>query len=229
MSFLIARPNISLSRATANAWRGVGGVVMGRGHTDQDVLEWVSVYHPNFIINLGRSWSDYDGLSVPALNRGNNILPLMTPAGTRGRFNDLLPPQTIGQVWIKGPGRAGRAKHKVWTDQPLVMPEGWDWQAHIEGQEYRLVTVGNRIVQCFQRFGDNGEREYHWIRMSEVNANLKDTIRMAASRLEGINVVAWDAIVEEEMPYIFEGNTCPGMSPNTAKRIVKEIERQLNE
>ena len=160
-------------------------------------------------------------------NHGEDIEPLLYPGFTRELLGDMMPPQSVehGDVWIKAPGAAGRGKFRKAVDRELVLPREWDWQMHIPGQEYRLVTVGHKVVQDFLRFGDNGGRSYEWIRMSEVPMALKNMARTAAARLNGNNIIAWDMVVSEEtdIPYLFEGNSCPGVNSDTVRRIVEEM------
>lgn len=228
MSFLLARP-YKLSRSTVQAWQQAGGIVLSADRTNSEIARAAEGAGVEFVINLGRSWFNLYG-DVPMFNQGDNIKPLVTPGGTRDILDPYLPPQDVGEVWVKTPGRAGVGKYQVSTDVPLVLPSEWDWQSHVEGQEYRIITVGHRIVQNFQRFGDNGEREYHWIAMREMDASLKELVRTAARTVRGDNVIAWDVIsTPAGQHYIFEGNTCPGMSVNTANRIATEARRLLRE
>lgn len=243
MSFLLVR-SIPLGRRTMEAWRNAGGEFAERGMSTTDIMEMAIDCHYKFVLNLGRTtlrnpvsmvWSDpVDRDNAPfVLNVGENILPLVTPGGTRRLLDWRLPPRPSrfpAEVWVKKPGRAGLGGSKVITNHALVLPDEWDWQRHVTGQEYRLITVGNRIVQCFARYGDNGEREYHWVQMRDMGSNLKELVRDATRKLNGYNVIAWDTIsTDTGSHYIFEGNSCPGMSLNTADRIVREVLRLKEE
>ncbi len=164
-------------------------------------------------------------------NYGRNIKPLVTPGATRDLIGEFMPRQPDSdfprQAWVKAPGAHGRGKFLEIIHEPLVLPRSWDWCEHVEGQEYRLITVGNKVVQDFERHGDNNSRRYSWVPMREVNADLKAMVREAASRLEGNNVIAWDTILDTNgEPFIFEGNSCPGVNADTVRRIVDEMERQ---
>lgn len=236
MTFALVR-SIRLGRTTTRAWKSAGGVFIPRGLSTWEKMRYASRIGAEFIVNLGNTrfnpteYGRQDGNGIPVIGYGNNVQALVTPGATRRDLWAYMPPRPVefpATVWVKTPGFGGRGKYKEFVTEPLVLPSTWDWQEHVDGQEYRLVTVGDKIVQDFERFGDNGEREYHWIRMSEVSSDLKAIVRAAAASLPGTNVVAWDAIVTQEgRPYIFEGNTCPGMSERTAERIVRQIREQL--
>ena len=185
----------------------------------------------DMILNLGKSSFLTDDERV--WNKGQHIIDLIYPGKTRVLFDDLMPPRPTNypaDVWVKQPGAHGRGKSRMYVDYPLVLPGMWDWQEHINGQEYRLVTVGHRLVQDFLRHGENGNRSYEWLPMREVPQELKRMVRLAATRVEGNNVIAWDTIVDETgQPYLLEGNTCPGVTAPTVRRITEEMERQFNE
>ena len=228
MSFLLVR-SIPLGRSTMSAWRSVGGVFAERDWHRQPwmYLDDMALGH-EFVLNLGnRNLSSLESRKV--MNQYPDIHRLTTPGGTRRLMPDLLPRQTPGQVWVKAPGRAGEGKFLVETDEPLVLPQDWDWQEHIVGQEYRIITVGHRIVQDSLRYGENGHREYVWTPMGRVPTEVKEVARTAARTVRGSNVIAWDVIAPAAGggAYILEGNTSPGMSEPTARRIVDEIRGRL--
>lgn len=224
MSFGLIR-SIPLGRRTMEAWRNVGGDFVPRGRSDYERNGYFRGVE--FAINLGNTRVEPTYYDMMVVNHPANIKPLTTPGGTRNLLGEFLPPQEVGKVWMKGPGRAGRNKSLVETDVPLVLPEGWDWQKHVEGQEYRIITVGSRVVQDFLREGENGHREYIWTPMSSVPMELKDMVRTAARTVGGYNVIAWDVVSSPTGNYIFEGNTSPGMSTPTAQRIVDAIRRDM--
>lgn len=230
MSFLIKR-SIPLGRATMAGWRDAGGVFTPRGTPWRTLMDLAQDHE--FLLNLGSTGFSTTTDSVKLVNVGRNISDLVSPGETRRKLWAYMPPRPVefpAKVWIKTPGRAGVGKYQEVVEDPLVLPTDWDWQQHVDGQEYRLITVGKRIVQNFARYGDNGDREYHWVRMFEMPEALKDMVRGAAAMLEGTNVIAWDTILTPEgVPYLFEGNSCPGMSAPTAGRIYREVMRQIEE
>lgn len=231
MSSFIVISALPLSDQTKRAWKEAGAVILRRGSTDERVLGFLRDYP--FIINLGKTMFQPTEQVENIWNYGPDIEPLVWPGSTRELFGDLMPPRPTefpADVWIKTPGRAGRGKFHKQVDHELHLPRQWDWQEHLEGEEYRIITVGRRIVQDFRRFGQNGDRSYEWLAMRDVPSVLKDLVREAASRVAQQTVVAWDTMLTTTgQPYLFEGNTCPGMSTATAERIVREIERQREE
>ena len=223
MEFGLIR-SIPLGRDTINAWRNAGGVFIPRGTSGSERYRITSRYPVT--INLGNTNINPATIGSPyVLNLPGDIEALVTPGGARRLLDDFLPPRRTGTVWMKGPGRAGRNKFLVETRERLVLPSDWDWQIHVTGQEYRLITVGAKVVQDFKRYGENGSRVYEWVRMRDVPEQLKQMARLAARRVPGYNVIAWDMIATDDGRYfIFEGNTSPGMSTPTAQRIIREID-----
>ncbi len=223
---IIAIRSVTLSTKTADAWKAAGVRLARRGRSMQSVLDMGY----SFVLNLGKS-TFRPPRDIEVWNHGEDIYPLLYPGLTRELLDDLMPPRTLGtgDVWIKAPGAHGRGKYRKAVDRDLVLPREWDWCQHIEGQEYRIITVGHRVVQDFLRHGENGNRSYEWVRMREVPRVLKDTAREAARRIPGNNVIAWDMVYDGTNAYVFEGNTCPGVNEDTVRRIVTEMERNRNE
>lgn len=229
MSFIAVR-SLPLSAESKEAWREVGGIYPAHERTTQEIISLAMRREAQFILNLGKSSFNPNTETIPVINMGEDIYPLLWPGMTRELLGDLMPPQPTEfpcDVWIKAPGRAGRGKFRKQVYGDLKLPRLWDWQRHIEGQEFRIITVGGHIVQQFKRFGPNGARTYEWLAQSELSTGAKQAVKLAAARLHGMNVIAWDLIQGEDRVGIFEGNSCPGMSVNTASRIVAEIENQL--
>ena len=226
----VAIPSIKLSETSKQAWKAAGGFFPRRDRTVARMVELGENADVEFILNLG--WSQFNPETrLPVWNRGEDIQALLWPGMTRDLFDDLMPPQPEGypaDIWIKTPGRGGRGKYHKMVYHQLSLPNQWDWQTHVEGQEYRVITVGQAIVQQFERGGDNEDRSYSWTPRDQVPMPVKAFARQAASRVFGNNVIAWDLIQEGEYgrPYLFEGNTCPGMSTHTAARIVAAIQEQ---
>ncbi len=143
-----------------------------------------------------------------------------------------MPPQPTrfpAEVWIKAPGMKGKGKYRKDIDRALTLPTEWDWQVHVEGQEYRLITVGERVVQSYEKYGTHTERDYKWVGLQGTPPDVKELAREAARRLAGPTVVGWDLVKSGDNVYLFEGNSCPGVNEASAKRIVTEIRRQMEE
>jgi len=229
---VIAIRSVGLSAETTSAWRR-NDVQFAR--SDRTPAEIVGMGY-NHILNLGKSSftlpHNIVGEGPMVWNDGENIIPLLRPGATRELFGDMLPSQPTefpADVWIKAPGSHGRGKYQKLVPHALALPPEWDWQMHVVGQEYRLITVGHKIVQDFMRHGSNGDRTYEWVAMKDTPLPIKRMARLAASRLPGHNVIAWDMLLTEEgAPYLFEGNTCPGVNEDTARRIVTEMEKAID-
>lgn len=232
---------LALSRDTKQAWKDAGGVSL---RMRDNLYEWqraISDY--DFLLNLGHRDLPDGEYPVPVINPSENIGALIYPESIRNRLPDLAVPRPSvfdgpQLVWIKPPGQRGRGKTKLHTERPLVLPEDWDWQMHIDGTEYRVVTVGRRAVQAFHRSGYNDNREYGWTGLANTPDEVLNAARTAAKHFHDQGsyakpdntMYAWDLIqTAEGQVYLFEGNTCPGTSEPTANRVVREIRRQIEE
>jgi hypothetical protein len=231
MRFIAVR-SLPLSQDTKEAWRYAGAIYPARGSSVERIISLADDSRADFILNLGSSKFHPTELErIPVLNKGMDIYPLLWPGLSRTLFDDLMPPRPTvfpADVWIKTPGFGGRGKFHKLVSESMVLPHQWDWQAHVEGEEWRILTVGQKVVQQHRRHGGNGERTYEWVPQADTPAAIKDKARSAAQRVPGLNVIAWDLIVSEEGDvYIFEGNSCPGVNEATAQRIVSTIQETL--
>lgn len=233
MSFALIR-SITLSHHQVRIWKEHGAWLPRRERSTDEVLNMLSGdgNRDQKILNMGNTAfdpSDEDmegrGLTVTNLwNKGGNIKTIVTPGSTRRLMPELLPPvPSEGKAWVKAPGSGGRGKiFKVLTE-PLIVPRSWDVQAHATGQEYRVITVQNKVVQVSERHGDNGDRSYKWVGVRTAPMTVKDIARTAAKMLSGQNIIGWDIILNDSYVRILEGNSCPGVNYATAGRIVAAI------
>lgn len=231
MSRALLVRSIPLSSDTRNAWKDAGAVFARRDRNTQQILE---IRYDRPIINLGASWFGPDEEGI--WNKGTNVKSLLTPALTRLKFGTHLPTNRwVGpdKYWLKGPGRAGNNKtlHNVRTYDEfneLVSQARWidgDVQLHIDGQEYRVITVGNKIVQGMERHGENGQREYRWVGVNGLPSSIKRRVKQCNELLDGDNIIGWDGIVHDSGDaFVFEGNSCPGVNSATAGRILDAVE-----
>ena len=223
-----------MSEESKAAWKANGASFT---HPARD-LSSITRMGYRMILNLGNSGYTYT-CSTPmrVWNNAEDIAPLITQMYTRNLFDTYLPPiaaEDSLDFWIKGPGRGGRNKIRITGERRDLYQRaqwGYDVQEHIEGNEYRVVTVGNRVVQQHRRLGPNTDRSYVWLPADELPHRVRPTAKLAASRIPGANVIAWDFIVrtEDNEPFILEGNTSPGINENTAQRIIAEMNRQYEE
>lgn len=241
MSFLLAR-SISLSERTREAWKAQGGTFVRRDRTLEEIENLVrNNTRYQFFINLGIS--DLNVYTAPSLgqlpvyNHGAVVTSLIRSENARAIYSDIMAPQTGESefVWEKKAGRGGKGKTRHATSE-VSLDDLHYWEDEIVGQEYRVVTVGDKRIQQFLRHGSNGSRQYRWLPMSDLPDAIKRTTRIASERLPYRSVVAWDLVFgnptvrqhEEEKAYLLEGNTCPGVSTDTALRVVNQIKRREN-
>lgn len=227
MPRLLAVRSIPLSLRTARSWRSAGVDFWPRSRNLHEILDLED--QDTLVLNLGNSSLPHEITErFTTYNHPETVRRLSSPTLTREYFNDLLPPARPTEptdFWVKGPGCGGQNKERrVWNDiRPI--PHGWDTQAHVEGQEYRVNTTGSRCVQVHKRKGDNSKRSYEWCGLGGAPQTVKSIAREAADAT-GLSILAWDIILSTEgIAYILEGNTCPGVNPPTARRIVDEIQR----
>ncbi len=248
MSFLLVR-SIPMSRETSEAYRSAGAIYPRRDRDIESINTMILSARVDgvpfrFILNYGNSNRDFNGYAATYpntvypnkffWNQGRDIRSLVAPSRSRellGEFMPGIPTSFPATVWLKPPGRGGRGKYIEEIMSVPKVPIMWDIQEHIEGQEYRIITVGNRVVQSSKRHGENGDRSYEWVGTAGTPTIAKDLARAASKKLDGSNVVGWDIIHDEseDTIYLLEGNSAPGVNGFTANRIVTEIVRQIEE
>lgn len=197
-----ASQSITLSERTFNAWKSVGAKFFTPQRSDEYIKRIVrqSEREEEFFINLGRVElaALSEGLGgLPVWNNGPDVVwPLNTPFRTRELFHDLMAPQSgeAEHIWIKEPGWGGRGKEKVRTED-VNLAEIPYWEDHIEGDEYRIITVGNLRVQQFRKEGEPGAFRYTWLRMLDLPESAKQLVKRATERLPRRSVIGWDVIV----------------------------------
>jgi hypothetical protein len=223
------------------AWR-TANVRLIPGHPELDQVEdyvrnYEMAYTIHGLINLGVSQfdpseSDEDRGYAFWWNRGQAIRMTRRPGDLRTHMGDLLPPiptEFPADVWIKGPGHKGQGKDRqIISGLPLFLPRGTDIQLHVEGREFRVITVYHKVVQAFERTEAPGTttREYTWRGVSNTPRAVKELAREASRRVPGYNMYGWDIMLgttvhdTEPKPYLLEGNSSPGVNTNTVRRII---------
>ena len=228
--------SIMLAQSLVDTWKELGGWFPKRDRTTESMMELrLRQYDSDSpIINLGNTRFNPDfatlgryGAVGKVWNMGEDIRPLVQPATSRTLFNDLMPPQPTEypvEAWVKAPGYGGRGKEQVMLQSGLDVPGGWDVQVHVEGQEYRAITVGTKVVQGYERHGENGDRSYVWTGVNNLPDDVRALAKIAAGRLYGSNFIAWDIIMNDDEIGLFEGNSCPGVNSATAQRVLAQME-----
>lgn len=235
MTFLVSH-DIPLSRQTVDAWKSQGALVFKRHRSKEWIEDYVG-FHPEveFVLNLGSALSQDQLHDKPVINANHTVEALWYPGTTRMSFDAVLPPEPIPgdrNWWHKSIGRAGRGKvHYEDVPFPGYTRNGnhtVDFQRHIEGQEYRIITVGGRIIQQMARHGANGERRYEWISRDSIPNTITDVVARATRNMGTYTLVAWDTVDAGNAGFVFEGNCCPGVKEPTATRIVNAVRRLIN-
>ena len=233
MSRALLVRSIPLSRDVSQAWRSADTHFARRDRTPDSI---VSIAGDRPIINLGNSGflptvTHGEGI----WNEATNIRCLLNPLESREVLGSLMPTNKfVGPdwYWVKGAGFGGRNKHKVWIEterehEAYVNQASWndgEVQLHIDGTEYRVITVGSKVVQVNERSGENGNRSYQWVGVRAAPQSCKNIARSAVSLLQGDNVIGWDIIVHDSGDgYVLEGNSCPGVNEATASRILDAV------
>ena len=224
--------SVPLERSTNVSWKTVPGFYFAdRKRSSGSIERHVADRRYQAVINLGRVDCDFAGAVSPIFNSPATIRSISTPRAIRGTLNDFLPAYTQGQPhWHKRPGFGGIGK-RLCRDDCVVGADG-DIQDHIEGTEYRVVTVGNRVVQASRkgerrtRANGRNEFDYAWvgvegIRQTGIIPILKEAIDIVPGG--ALSVFGWDIILSEDGPFIIECNTSPGVNDATAARIVKTV------
>jgi hypothetical protein len=168
--------SIPMTRSLRNTWKNTGSVFLRdrplkaniRKTRDLDIDVLLNLGNTNYPLT-DEIRNTLTNEQIRYYNPANIILQYNTPG--RIRRSNLAPflPENSNYddefSWLKGPGRAGMNKTKVLSNErPLFIPgENWDFQRHIDGQEYRIHSVKDKIVQVHRRQGDNTARQYEWL------------------------------------------------------------------
>lgn len=237
---IAAIEGIKLSQSSAAAWRsaGVQSLYPRRiGHP----LTFLQAGH-NVVLNLGSRAGSvrsiermfdgvlYNPVDVVNITTSQEAFSLLMQGLTP---EDLMETDAERTVWLKGPGHGGKNKFQLGiAGQIYEVPPGFVVQQHIEGEEWRLHSVNDRIVQSHRRVGENGNREYQWVGVKSTPLDLREMVKEAVRRLNECvpvhtlhTVLAWDLIHDGDRPYVLEANTAPGMNSATAERIIRQVRR----
>lgn len=228
--------SIPLMKKTNRAWKTVPGLYfVNRKRNADNLIRYISSHQYAAIINLGRIDINFSRSLSPVFNDTSTIRAISTPGALRKTLGEFLPGQTARDHWHKSRGFGGANKMRH-NDPACVIEHYEDIQDHIEGTEYRIVTVGNCIVQASQK----GERrtlrnernnfDYTWIGVRGIGKDgfipfIKEAIGQIP--LGGQTVLGWDVLHDGDRPWIIEVNTSPGVNEATAHRIITAIKRTM--
>lgn len=230
---------IPLSKKTRDAWRSSGVTIIPRSVTvSHDGLRNYLLERDSsdYLVNLGRSDSHLDSIidacGITCINHPSVVRSVKTPAALRKTLGDLIPPEPSLKdcFWHKGPGQHGQSKSFYDGGMIPANPPGFDNQKHIVGDEYRVLTVGRKVVQAFRKVkgADTGfDFDWSWVGVNGIkSANIIPKLHKAIDALDNGNhtMFGWDVITNSERAYIIEANSSPGVNEYSAQRIVKEIE-----
>lgn len=228
--------SIPLSNVSRDAWRNAGAIILSRSPV-KSKRQLDKGKEDDIIINLGIGPLHLWGMTT--YNEHESVRSVITPAALRETLGNLIPPwPNVGEeAWWKGPGYGGHNKYRgvntATGHLEHLMTKSWDVQKHIEGIEYRVVTVGNVVVQAHRKdnrteIDDSLMFLWNWVGVKGVSNNgIIPLVKKAVELIPNgdFSMFGWDIIVSEGRPYIIEGNSSPGVNNTTAKRIVGQIVR----
>lgn len=230
MSFLIVR-SIPLGPDTMDAWRSVGAKFLARARKGVVPGEVAARY--DFVINLGNTnYRDSGGVTV--YNHPDTVRAISHPLALRRTLGNFIPERTIrGPHWHKSGGWGGKGTvfHEKSLGECAVLPG--DSQKHVDGQEFRVITVGDMVVQAHRKDSVNHGWppiptgfDWRWVGLDGIRRN--GIIPLVKKAMEQIphgaySVFGWDIMHSNHGPFVLEINTSPGVNPATAERIVNAI------
>lgn len=237
---ILAIRSIPLGTETREGWNGVGVRFVRRHRSDTEIQGVIDRYGYDSAINLGDR--GFRSATTPVWNELETVLSVMAPERLRQTLDGFgMAARRIDMPhWHKTLGWGGSGVR--FHDSRLSAAEAGqpcelvgEVQEHIEGDEFRVITVGNRVVQASRKVNcewNNGRHyfDYEWCGVNGIRNNgaiplLKRAVEMVPGYVH--SVLGWDIIVDDR-PYIIECNTSPGINEATARRIVAAMEAATN-
>ena len=224
-----------MSRTTRDAWRSNGIHIVKRSRdSNRDVRATIGRVDGRFVINSGSLSHDWAGYPVPVFNTRDSIRAISHPLALRRTLPDFIPPVSMDGYahWHKDGGWGGKNKtYHEEGDGGCRFFKG-DRQTHIDGTEYRVLTVGDVIVQASLKELTHGVGNFiwHWCGVRGIrDLGIIPLVKEAVQNIPNWNwtMFGWDVIVDSNRPYVIEINTSPGVNSSTAKRIIQQIERMI--
>ena len=230
MKFLATR-SVPLAKDTRDAWKLHGVRFARRDRSDISVRNIVITQNYQALINLGNVDRDFSNWPVDVWNPPDLIKSISTATALRRTLGDFLPPHNIvGPHWHKRNGFGGKGKvfHDHARGECPIM--GGDVQAHVDGVEYRIITVGDLVVQASRKLGTFPHFTYEWVGVEGIaQGGFIPFLKEAVSTIKGYEraIIGWDVIHDGNQPFIIEGNTSPGVNDATAGRIINQVKETL--
>jgi len=216
--------SIPLSREVSDAWRENGGVFLRRNRNGKVPAQIATRF--DAILNLGNTDFDVDG-SVIVYNAVNTVVSISTPLALRRTLDDYIPSHTHDDShWHKSRGFGGIGKVFHNQRQSSCSKYNGESQSHIDGNEYRIITVGDKIVQASLKHGSLGNFQYEWVGVEGVRQDgFIPHIKEVVERIPGgeRSVLGFDIIHDGTRPWTIEINTSPGVNTSTARRIINAL------
>lgn len=218
---------IPLSLETREAWTSAGARMVPRKHIGK-YFEDPPVSSNDVIINLGwRKPINHDHV----WNHHESVKFVSRPDDLRKNLGDWLPPiPEIGDTaWGKDHGWQGKGKFMYYDFKEHYADKHADVQRHIDGVEYRVNSVGSKVVQAHRKIPENSSFIWQWVGVKGIDGlgfikaikTITDAIPYGETTILG-----WDWIVENDTgkPYLLEINTSAGVNAPTAHRILDVVE-----
>lgn len=233
---LLAIRSIPLSEETREGWHAAGVKFAKRRRSDAEIQRIIDRYDYDAAINLGDR--GFKSETTPIWNDIETVLSVMSTVELRKTLDGEGMPARRTDVphWVKPPGLWGGMGVKYHEPHDHCDRTYYEVQEHIEGDEYRVITVGDKIVQASRKvncewINDRHHFDYEWCGVEGISRN--GLIPLVKSAVESIphgahSVLGWDCIVADR-PYIIECNTSPGVNEPTAHRIVRAMEAASEE
>ncbi len=218
----LAFRSVPLSESVRGAWRSAGVRFRPRNAN----ATWLDKFNDRYemVLNLGSLGERWEDVPVPVWNHSDVILQVSHPNKFAELYSrDLAPPATNeGSHWHKGGGFGGANKKYCPETCDLTDPMP---QKHIAGSEYRILSVGNKVVQASRKHKTEVPFlfNYEWIGVNAIKSDgFIPLIKNAVERIKGFDraVIGWDVIHDGSRPFLLEANTSPGVNEATAGRII---------
>jgi len=229
---IIGVKSIPLERSTNIAWKTVPNFwFIARERGWHSVLRHINSRTYQAVLNLGAIDLDTDAIRTTVFNKVQTIKAISLPSALRRTLEEFIPEQTTTHPhWHKSGGFGGRGNY--FCDGRCPAHVRGDIQRHIDGTEYRIISVGNSVVQASRksdrRTRRNGRNEfvYSWIGIEGIRKGgfipfIKEAIKEIPHG--DTSVLGWDVLHDGDKPWIIEANTCPGVNSHTATRIIEKI------